>query len=63
MIAYKLKHKKTKQKKKDFRSVPFTEVAFFADDKRSGQITQTYDHSPKSHGNFYTSPCLFIYFV
>ena len=43
--------------------MPLKGQAFFSDAKRkSGQNTQTYNHSAKSHGNFYTSPCIFTVF-
>ena len=34
VISYNLKHKKKQNKTRDFRSMPFKELAFFADIKR-----------------------------
>ena len=34
LISYNLKHKKKQNKTRDFRSMPFKELAFFADIKR-----------------------------
>ena len=42
--------------------MPFKELVFFADVKRKVAKTHRHTSAKNYHGNFYTSPCLFIAF-